>query len=128
VNCPPTPLTPGGWFNPGSGACQNSIGQLLTFTFTNGPTLPSQVIWTVAFNTTHEGYAPIGESTACFISAGGCGYDSLNVGVLSFGGAPYIGTDVNEDIGYSSVGGRSAPLTAETGYTGFRPLGEIRIN
>jgi len=125
VNC--SGADAGKWFNPGSGACQNSIGQLLTFTFPSGTTLPSQVIWTIAFNTTHEGYSPIGP-TACSGSAPGCGYDSLNLGVLSFSGAPYIGTDVNEDVTFLSAPDSTSPLVVDTGWTGFRPLGEIRLN
>jgi hypothetical protein len=41
------------WFNAVSGQCQYSIGKQLTFTFSgaNAITLPSQVIWTVEFNT-----------------------------------------------------------------------------
>ena len=29
----------------------------------------------------HYGYHPIGETAPCFTSAGGCGYDSLNIGL-----------------------------------------------
>ena len=129
INCP----GPGGngandvgsrWFDPVSGACNYSLSVPLTFTFPAGTTFTSgqEVVWTVQFDTTHYGYSPIGEATTCFASAPGCGYDSLNVGAKSYSGAPYAGTDVNEDVAYLSTGGS---LATDTGWIGFRPLGQI---
>jgi hypothetical protein len=46
-----------------------------------GVTLPSNVIVSVAYNTTHYGANPIGASAPCYTSSAGCGYDSLNVGL-----------------------------------------------
>jgi hypothetical protein len=120
VNCPGT----GQWFNPlapGGGACQNQKSTVLTFTnwtYRNGfdGTLPDQVIWTVAFNTSHAGYTPTGVAGPS---------DSLNVGAMSYPGAPYAGTDTNEDLAFISSGGTTAPLQADSGWTGVRPLGEI---
>ena len=97
------------------------------------------MIWTVQFNTTHAGYTPIGENTDCFASAVGCGYDSLNVGAKTYTNAaawpslttaPYAGTDVNENVAFRSYddpgySGNVVSLAAETGWTGFRPLGKI---
>ncbi len=133
VNC--TGANAGQWFNPlapGGGACQNQISTVLTFTgwqFTAAWTgsLPDHVIWTVAFNTTHYGYSPIGESASCFGSAGGCPYDSLNVGAKSYPGAPYAGTDINADEAFLSTttGGVAGPLQADSGWSANRPLGEI---
>jgi hypothetical protein len=133
----------GKWYDPIAAACRNSYPDVITFnnwtfaqpstSFTNG----EQVIWTVQFNTTHAGYTPIGESTACFASPVGCGYDSLNVGTKTytnaatgFTTAAYAGTDVNEDVAFRSYddpgySGNVVPLVAETGWTGFRPLGKI---
>jgi hypothetical protein len=139
------PLIPGGgvagaaWFNPlapGGGACQNSIGKVLTFNFPSGTTLPNTVVWTVAFNTTHYGAAPIGQGAACFGTSGGCPYDSLNVGDKSYSGAPYAGTDtdaseafLNSSFGGSycdlGVGGTGTLRSDQPCWTGFRPLGEI---
>ena len=53
------------WFNPNDitdsvtspGKCESGIATVLTFDFPSGVTLPDQVIWTVAFDTTH--YGPI---------------------------------------------------------------------
>jgi hypothetical protein len=133
----------GKWFDHIAAACRYSYPDVITFntwtfphgstSFTNG----EKVIWTVQFNTTHAGYVPIGESTACFSSAVGCGYDSLNVGTKTFTNAatgfttaPYAGTDVDEDLAFRSYdspgySGPVVPLAAETGWTGFRPLGKI---
>jgi hypothetical protein len=126
------------WFNPqapGGGACQNSISTVLTFNFA-GDALPDDVIWTVAFDTTHYGSSPIGESASCFGGVGGCPYDSLNVGAKSYSGAPYAGTDNDPNGAFLSstwtgaycdngVGGTGS-LRLDTGcWTGFRPLGEI---
>lgn len=128
VNC--TGADAGKWFNTAAGRCQNSIGTVVTFNFPAPVTLPSEVVWTVAFNTTHIGYNPIGQNTTCFTSPGGCGYDSLNVGTTSFTNAPYAGTDVSEAQAFQSVNPcylctPPGPLQAVTDFTGFRPLGEI---
>lgn len=114
------------WFNPlapGGGACQNSIAKVLTFTFP-ATTLPDQVIWTVAFNTSTAGYTPIG-TAGCQTGPGGCPYDSLNVGAKTYPNAPYAGTDVNLDQAFISEGGSAAPLQVQAGWSNFRPLGEI---
>ncbi len=154
------------WFNTQNtsalhpfGTCQYSIGTLLTFDFSSlSPTvtLPDTVIWTVAYNTSHSGYNPIaqplGPGDACETSAGGCGYDSLNVGTKSYPKAPYAGTDVSEgEVWYSYYAGPGVPTNypnpygygvltppagigsftttpqnpPETWGMGFRPLGEI---
>lgn len=123
-------LDTGQWFNPQAPAgerCTDFASTVLTFTFPAGTTLPPEVIWTVAFNTTHYGYAPIGEGAACFTGAGGCPYDSLNVGAESYPNAPYAGTDVSADEAFRSVttGGVAGPLQAESGWAANRPLGEI---
>lgn len=137
----------GKWFNPlrngGIGGCQNSIATILTFAFPAGTTLPNNVVWTVSFNTSHSGYTPMTESTACYTSSIGCGYDSLNVGAKSYPGAPYSGIDIDEDLAfwnyYSGPGiptnypppygfGVLTPSTgvqSTSGWIGFRPLGEI---
>ncbi|MFF4579965.1 hypothetical protein ACFY15_16445 [Streptomyces sp. NPDC001373] len=135
ANC--TGTDAGKFLNTNTGLCANSIGQLLTFSFPVGTTLPSQVIWTVAFNTTHYGNPPIGENTACFASNPGCGYDSLNVGAFSFPGAPYQGTDIDPSgafldsvvpSSYCDGGsGGTGVLRLDTPcWAGYRPLGEIR--
>jgi hypothetical protein len=121
------------WFNTVSGKCQYSISTLLTFTFPSGTTLPSQVIWTVAYNTSTAGYAPLGTGNACNALDQGCPYDSLNVGVMTYPGAPYVGTDVDPDgtvINSQSSGDTCGAATgslvfATPCWSGYTPLGEI---
>ena len=116
--------------------CQNSIGTLVSFSnwsFTGAYTgnLPGGVIWTVAFNTSDYGSTPQ-RPQACNSGAdlnfpgltnGGCPYDSLNVGDKSYPGAPYAGSDPTPDVTYINQGGTG--LQSQSGWTGFRPLGEI---
>ncbi|MGW7328201.1 hypothetical protein ACWGIU_06200 [Streptomyces sp. NPDC054840] len=136
VNC--TGADAGRWYNPNNQTCVNSLSQLLTFNFPAGTSLPSQVIWTVAFNTTRYGSNPIGESAPCFSSNPGCGYDSLNVGARTFPGAPYAGTDVDPNGAFLNSTDGSTYCDGGTGGTGtlrldtpcwtpFTPLGEITL-
>ncbi|MFJ3335559.1 hypothetical protein [Streptomyces sp. NPDC086766] len=120
ANCPRNPSQ---WYNPAGNRCQNSIGTVVTFDF-SGQTLPDQVVWTVAFNTSHSGYDPIG-TAACSTEPGGCPYDSLNVGATSFPNAPYAGTDVDPDIAYLSTPPITGTLRPDSGFADFRPLGAI---
>lgn len=139
VNC--TGADAGKWFNTDIQACEFKIRQLLTFTFPGGTQLPSQVIWTVAYNTTHYGYAPIGEGAACFSTAQGCGYDSLNVATSTYPGAPYVGIDVDPNGAFLNSSSSGAYCDGGAGGTGtlrldtaatdcwadFKPLGEVSI-
>lgn len=70
--------------------CYNGFATPVSFN-TSGVTLPNMAIVTVAYNTTHYGNAPIGQSASCFSSSGGCGYDSLNVGLVN--AAPTVGNN-----------------------------------
>jgi hypothetical protein len=132
----------GEWYSVSEATCYNGFAQTITFNFTGGVHLPGQVIWTVAYNTTHYGYTPIGESAACYMSSGGCGYDSLNVGVETFPGQPGVGTDIDPGgvVWNTSVGaqycdggaGGSGTLRDDTGcpagptsWVGYTPLAKI---
>ncbi len=75
----------GRWWDKALKACLN--GKALNVTFNFGVTLPTKdVVFGITYNTTHYGYAPIGESAPCFTSSGGCGYDSLNIGLTQDNG------------------------------------------
>ena len=118
----------GKWFNPVAGVCKTQISRVLTFEFTSqNVTLPDRVIWTVAFNTTHYGAVPIGQGASCYSTSGGCPYDSFNVGVMTFPGAPYAGTDVSVDAawGRGPEFGPGGVLAPSSGWSDYRPLGEI---
>lgn len=56
------------------------------------------MVFGIAYNTTHYGYAPIGEGAPCFGTSGGCGYNSLNIALSQddnsgFGGNVTTGSD-----------------------------------
>jgi hypothetical protein len=109
----------GKWRSSG-GTCYSGFATTISFELSATPiTLPDNLAWTVAYNTTHSGAAPIGEAASCYTSAGGCGYDSLNVGTMSFTGQPSIGSDPVADVAV-----RNDAL--ESGWTGYRPLATIR--
>lgn len=140
VNCPgasPSAEDNSSFFNPLAdptqvpNKCEVSIKTVITFDFSGlGIVLPDEVVWTVAYNTTHFGFAPIGEAADCFSTDPadpGCPYDSLNVGARSHINAPYVGIDVIEDQVFHSTGNNPVvPLHVQTGFTGFRPEGAIR--
>jgi hypothetical protein len=145
------------WWNPaaiGGGHCQSSIATVLSFSNFTAPgggsvaSLPENVIWTVAFNTTDYGVNPAG--TPCLagsypgLADGGCPYDSLNVGdngntgadnlTSHIDNAPYAGTDVtlgaaelnSSWTGAYHDGGPAGSLRLDmSGWNGLRPLGSI---
>lgn len=116
--------------------CYSGIATKITFNFEPAITLPKTVIWGIAYNTSHYGASPIGQSAACYTSSGGCGYDSLNVGAASFN--PVVGTDVDPNGAYWNTG--HAPFYCDGGaggagtfrlddgancWTGYRPMVEF---
>lgn len=113
-----TGVDAGKWYNSKDRTCYNGLPHLVTVDMADlGVTLPTQVIWSVQYNTTTSGYAPIG-TVPCVTEPGGCGYDALNVGAFSYPNAPFAGTDVDEDVVFYDG-------AMESGWTGYRPLGAI---
>jgi hypothetical protein len=91
----------GKWFDASSATCFNGLATPITFNISGLLTLTSQAIVGVAYNTTHYGYNPIGESTSCYTTSGGCGYDSLNIGTAP---APTVGVNpAPSDAYYNSA-------------------------
>ena len=130
VNC--TGANAGKWYSASDSTCYNGFATPISFSLT-GVTLPSTSIVSVAYSTTHYGAAPFGESAACFTSSGGCGYDSLNVGVDS---ALTVGTDPRPNDAYlnSSYGpaycdggaGGFGTFRLDSGcWTGYQPAIEV---
>jgi hypothetical protein len=117
--CTDNDVPNGKWYSTKDHTCYNGFAQTIEMNLPD-VTLPDQVIWTVKYNTTHNGEVPVGPTAACFTASGGCGYDALNVGVESFPNAPFAGTDINEDQIFVD----STFLTGDD-WTGLRPLGEI---
>jgi len=68
----------GKWYDKESKICFNGLAQNITFNVKNVK-VGSGAIFGITYNTTHYGYAPVGQSAACFSTSAGCGYDSLNV-------------------------------------------------
>ena len=68
----------GEWWDPSLRACFHGLATLVTFHL-SGTTVPDEIVYGISYNTSHYGYQPYGESAACYTSAGGCGYDSLNI-------------------------------------------------
>ncbi len=83
----------GKWYDKESKTCFNGLAQNITFSVKNVK-VTSSAIFGVAYNTTHYGYAPIGQSAACFSTSAGCGYDSLNVAVTEDPTNVTVGTSV----------------------------------
>jgi hypothetical protein len=94
VNC--TGTNAGKWYDTSSGQCFNGQAVNVSFDFSSqNLVLPNSVVFGVAYNSTHFGPTPIGESAACFSTAAGCPYDALNVAlapVVSVGTKPFFNT------------------------------------
>ena len=90
--------------------------------------VPNNVIYGIAYNTTDYGYAAI-ENSACNFSSAGCGYDSLNVavaGVLSVGINPapndaYFNSLFGGFYCNGGVGGTGTFRLDAGCWTGFKP-------
>jgi hypothetical protein len=126
VNC-----TGGRWFDASSNTCFNGVASNVTFNLT-GLTVPNQVIFGVAYNTTHYGYTPI-LAAPCNASSGGCGYDALNVGLADPALYNNVGSNPAPDDAYqytiysSCLDGPIIPFGLDAGcWTGFKP--SIRFN
>ena len=104
VKCAVT--NPGDWFKTGQG-CFDALATNITFNLSSlHLRLPNHLVWGVAYNTTHFGYNPIGESAACFSTTAGCPYDSLNVSVgpkVNVGSKQYPGTAFQNTSAPSSL-------------------------
>ncbi len=111
--------------------CFNGLAHEISFD-PLGVTLPNNVIVTLTYNTTHYGPNPRGEGQPCFTANGGCGYDSLNVGLanaLTEGSYP-LPNDAYLNSSWSGaycVVGATGTLRLDAGcWTGFQPA--IRID
>lgn len=128
----------GKWYDAGSNTCFNGKAANVTIDMTSlGVTLPNDVIVSVAYNTSHYGYAPIGNTAACYSGSGGCPYDSLNVGLVDPNATLSAGINPYPDDAYFNTS--YAPFYCDGGsggvgvfrldagcWTGFKP--SIRIN
>lgn len=114
----------GRWYHAASSTCFNGYATNITFNLGN-MVVPNQVIYSLAFNTSTYGAAPLGYSTDCFSTLEGCGYDSLNVALGDY--APTVGTDPAADDAYhltlyGGCTGAVVPFGVDAGcWTGYYP-------
>jgi hypothetical protein len=72
----------GDWFDVARGECFAGFANTVTFNLSSlGLTLPKNIVFGIAYNTSDYGAVPYGDATACHATTQGCGYDSLNVGL-----------------------------------------------
>ena len=127
----------GKWYDAAANLCLNALPVQITFPLPAGHPAPSQVIWTVSFNTSDYGATPL-RPQPCNSTDPGCGYDSLNVGSWTYANAPYSGTDTDTAEAYLSstlgssycdggFGGTGFLRSDSTCWTGLTPLAEITI-
>ena len=121
-----SPLCVGGnagkWYQKSSKTCFNGLAQNITFTL-NNVKVGTSAIFGITYNTTHYGYAPIGQSAACFTTSSGCGYDSLNVALTQ--------DPNNVTVGNSVVPGKLWVASTNSGQyadNGVAGLGTFRID
>ncbi len=119
----------GRWYNGTS--CFNGFAVPISFNLVG--TMPDTAIVSVAYNTSHYGYEPVGDGTICYVTSGGCGYDSLNVGLV---GAPTVGVDPQPDDAYINSSWTGAYCSGPAGtfrldagcWTGYRPAIKVEAS
>jgi hypothetical protein len=92
----------GTWYDSADGNCYNGLANNITFTFGH-ISVPNTLIYGIAYNTSNYGSAPYGDSTACFSSSQGCGYDALNVALSNSPNSPSVGTDPDTGTVYQDT-------------------------
>lgn len=129
INCTGTDM--GKWYDASSNTCFNGRASNISFNL-SGLTVPNQVIFGIAYNTSHYGYSPLFVAP-CQASAGGCGYDALNVGLadpavyLTVGSNPSPNDAYQYTIFSSCLNGPIIPFGLDSGcWTGFKPA--IKFN
>jgi len=80
----------GEWYDASQHTCYNGLATPISFDL-SGVTLPDTAIVTVAYNTSTYGAQPYGYATSCYATSAGCGYDSLNVGLVD--STPMVGSN-----------------------------------
>jgi hypothetical protein len=127
------------WYNSADSTCYHGRAVRITVDFSAlHLVLPSQIIVTAAFNSTHYGPAPIGQSAPCYSTPAGCPYDSLNISTDSNGGdyraigsvLDANGIFVNYTLPNSSCSGNALPgLRLDSPcWAGFHPEIQVSAN
>jgi hypothetical protein len=111
----------GKWWDSTPGVCLN--GKAVNITFSFGVRLhTTDLVFGIAYNTTHYGYSPIGQSAPCFTASGGCGYDSLNIALSQDPTNVTAGSDRNPGTVYQNAVYGSDYCDGGTAGTGFLRL------
>ena len=75
--------------------CRNGFAFPVTLSFPGNIVLPNAVVWTVAYNTSDYGNAPLGPTC---VTGTNCAYNALNVGAYSRDSSTaFAGVDLNDD-------------------------------
>jgi hypothetical protein len=112
----------GKWYDDSSKTCFNGLAQNITFKLDKVKVLGG-AIFGISYNTSHYGYAPIGQSAPCYATTAGCGYDSLNVALAE--------DPTNVTVGTSVVPGKlwlSSPAASQYADNGAAGVGTFRID
>lgn len=121
-------------------SCVHGQANVIVFDF-SAPrvSLPLQSIFSLTYNTSHYGPHPIGQSTSCYTSSGGCGYDSLNVSTDGNGGpigSPIDPNGIFDNFVIRDAGPNGNSCTPNPGFrldtaplcwTGYHPQFEVRV-
>jgi hypothetical protein len=112
----------GKWYEKSSKTCFNGLAQNITFNLKNVK-VGGNAIFGIAYNTTHYGYAPIGEYPTCFHTTQGCPYDSLNVALTQDPTNVTVGSSV--DVGKAWFASTYAGWYTDGGAAG---VGSFRLD
>ena len=112
----------GKWYQSSSKTCYNGLAQNITFNL-QSVAVPNSAIYGITYNTTHYGYAPIGQSAPCFTNSAGCAYDSLNVALSEDPTNVTVGSNTN-----SGKLWQNSPLGAEYCDLGAAGVGFFRLD
>lgn len=128
----------GKFYSAVDGRCVNGLANAIVFDFpAPRATLPLKSIFTLVYNTSHYGPNPIGQSTPCYTTSAGCGYDSLNISADGPGGP--IGSPIDPDgifDSFANAGEYCVPAlglgfrqdTAPGCWTTNHPQFEVRVS
>jgi hypothetical protein len=118
----------GKWWDAALSQCFNGKLVAITFLFPAMTLHSTDVVFGIAYNTTHYGYAPIGESAACYGTSGGCGYDSLNIALTQDDGTGYGGNVSTGSDRYPGTVYQNAAYNGDYCDNGTAGLNTFRID
>lgn len=107
----------GEWFDVARGECFNGLATNITYNLSSlSLTLPRNIVFGIAYNTSDYGAHPYGDATACHSTPQGCPYDSLNVGLAQDPDNLNRGTDPHPGFVYWNT--QTAGNYCDTGNAG----------